>query len=117
MKNITNQFLSEFENAIFGEAKKLKEVYDLLKKMDEISFSAETPEKAKYFLDNYISEVNVNVINKNVRELELLRKKINDDLTSEANMIDKSVKQEWQRKNQAKESVSGLCADQHGHER
>ena len=37
VKNITNQFLSEFENAIFGEAKKLKEVYDLLKKMDEIS--------------------------------------------------------------------------------
>ena len=37
VKNITNQFLNEFENAIFGDLKKLKEVYDFLKKMDEIS--------------------------------------------------------------------------------
>ena len=37
VRNITNQFLSEFENAIFGDAKKLKEIYDFLKKMDEIS--------------------------------------------------------------------------------
>ena len=39
VQNITNQFLSEFENAIFGDVKKLKEVYDFLKKMDEISNS------------------------------------------------------------------------------
>ena len=32
VKNITNQFLNEFENAIFGDLKKLKEVYDFLKK-------------------------------------------------------------------------------------
>ena len=37
VKNITNQFLNEFENAIFGDLKKLKDVYDFLKKMDEIS--------------------------------------------------------------------------------
>ena len=37
VRNITNQFLSEFENAIFGDFKKLQELQNLLKKFDEIS--------------------------------------------------------------------------------
>lgn len=39
VQNITNQFLSEFENAIFGDFKKLQELQNLLKKFDEISNS------------------------------------------------------------------------------
>ena len=39
VRNIANQFIGEFENAIFGDFKKLQELQNLLKKFDEVSNS------------------------------------------------------------------------------